>query len=273
MTVKHGSVPFALLEAAEADSWAEIQRHVSPSLKQRFDVEVVRVAGAVVITATKTELPAVNRAWLPGSQPAASRDTIAAIVDHARSRGLRQILIHLPEWSRAPDLTLDGWTVVTPMIRFYQAATPRSCTTHLRVTAIGGADRELFGDIAARGNDAPPFMADGFNSTLGHSGWRHYLAFDGGAPVAAAAVRLHSEVAWCCFAGTLPEHRGKGAQRALLNQRINDAAEAGCRWVTCESLPDRPNAPSFSRINMVATGFVPAYERPSYILRLPEREP
>jgi predicted GNAT superfamily acetyltransferase len=75
-------------------------------------------------------------------------------------------------------------------------------------------------------------------------------------------------VAWCCFAGTVPEHRGKGAQRALLTQRVVDAASVGCAWVTCESLPGRPDAPSFSLANMLAVGFTPAYTRPSILIDL-----
>jgi GNAT superfamily N-acetyltransferase len=266
--IEHDAIPFALLEAAEADSWAEIQGHAAPRLKERFDVAVSRIAGAVVITAPKTDMLAVNRAWLPGNQGSVSSDAIATITDYARSRGLSRLLLHLPDWARGPGLTTDGWESVTPQIRFYQAAGPRSFTSRLRIVAVGPEDGELFGEIAARGNEAPPFMSDGFNSTVGQPGWRHYLAFDGSTPVSAAAVRFHRAVAWCGFAGTLPEHRGKGAQRALLARRIHDAAAAGCSWVTCESLPDGPNAPSFSRANMVATGFIPAYERPSYILRL-----
>jgi GNAT superfamily N-acetyltransferase len=266
--LKVETVPFSLLESAEADSWAEIQGQASPALRERFDVEVSRIAGAVVITAPKSDMLAINRAWLPGSRANITAETMAAISEHARDRGIPQILIHMPDWARPADLAIEGWNAITPLIKFYQRAASRPTYSRLRVATIGPADRGLFGEIAARGNEAPAFMADGFNSTVGLPGWRHYLAFDDDTPIAAAALRLHETVGWLCFAGTLPEHRGKGAQRALIAQRISDAAAAGCAWVTCESLPDRPKNPSVSRMNMVACGFVAAYERPSYLVRL-----
>jgi hypothetical protein len=186
-------IPFSLLEAAEADSWAEIQRHVSPQLKRRFDVEVNRIAGVVVITAPKTDMLAVNRAWLPGRDDTASGETVAAIADHARSRGIPQLLLHMPAWAHGTGLTIEGWQSVTPLTKFYQAAVPRPYNSRLRIVAVGTEHGELFGEIAALGNEAPPFMADGFNSTLGRPGWRHYLAFDESTPISAAGGPLSSE--------------------------------------------------------------------------------
>ena len=261
--------PFALLENAEADSWAEIQTNVSAEFRARFDVAVDRVAGAVVITAPKTDTPALNRAWLPGHLPAVTSDSLAAVLDHVRTRGVARLLVHCPRWATPDGFPIANARPVIPMVKLFQPADLRAeSPSSLSIRAIEVIHRRLFGEVAAQGNEAPPFMADGFNSTVGQEGWRHYLAFDGATPVAAAAVRFHATVAWCCFAGTIPAYRGRGAQRALLARRVSDAAAHGCTWVTCESLPDRPKVPSFSLANMLATGFTPAYERPSFVVDL-----
>jgi GNAT superfamily N-acetyltransferase len=261
--------PFAQLENAEADSWAEIQASVSTNFRDRFGVSVDRVAGAVVITASLTDMPALNRTWLPGQMTAATSDSIAAVLQHARSKGVARLLIHCPTWATPEGFRIVGARVVSPMIKLYQRVNATAFSASpFRIQVVGTADRQRFGEVAARGNDAPPFMADGFNSTIGQAGWRHYLAFEGDVPVAAAAVRFHRDVAWCCFAGTLPAYRGRGAQRALLARRVSDAAAHGCQWVTCESLPDRPGIRSVSLANMLATGFSRAYERPSFIVEL-----
>ena len=264
-------VPFASLECAEADSWAEIQSSVSAEFRDRFDVAIQRVEGAIVVTAPRTEMAALNRAWLPGTHPTATNETIQAVLNYARARGVARLLIHLPGWATKEGLSIPHARTATPMVKLYQRATLKTDTgSPLRIEAIGAADRRLFGEVAALGNEALPHMEDGFNSTVGQSGWRHYLAFADRVPVAAAAVRFYEDVAWCCFAGTLPEYRGRGAQRALLARRVSDAAAAGCRWVTCEALPDRPDARSVSLANMIATGFVAAYERPSLVVNLSE---
>jgi GNAT superfamily N-acetyltransferase len=252
--------PFAQLENAEADSWAEIQASVSTNFRDHFGVSVDRVAGAVVITASRTDMPALNRAWLPGQMTAATSDSIAVVLQHARSKGLARLLIHCPGWAAPEGFPVVGARAVAPMIKLYQrvdAAAFRA--SPFRIEVVGAGYRQLFGEVAALGNEAPPFMADGFSSTIGQAGWRHYLAFEGDVPVAAAAARFHTNVAWCCFAGTLPAYRGRGAQRALLARRVSDAASYGCQWVTCESLPDRPGIRSVSLANMLASGFSRAY--------------
>ena len=262
-------MPFARFEDAEADAWLEIQTSVSAEFRDRFDVGVERVAGVVVITAPRTDMMALNRAWLPGRHPEATRETLDAIMEHARSRGVKRLIVHCPSWASPAGFPLLQAHPVGPMVKLFRRAdvVPEHEST-LRIVRAKPAERQLFGTIAALGNEGPPFMADGFNSTVGQPGWIHYIAFDEDIPVAAAAVRLRAGVAWACFAGTIPEYRGRGAQRALLAQRIRDAASAGCEWVTCEALPDPPNGRSYSLANMLAMGFSRAYERPSFVIDL-----
>ncbi len=62
----------------------------------------------------------------------------------------------------------------------------------------------------------------------GASGFVRYLAFRGGVPAGAASMRIQGEVAQLSGASTLPAHRRKGVQTALLARRLGDAARAGC---------------------------------------------
>ena len=67
------------------------------------------------------------------------------------------------------------------------------------------------------------------------------------------------------YAGTAPEHRGKGAQSALLAARIRRARELGCDAVfteTGEQLPDRPSA---SYRNILRAGFEELYVVPNWL--------
>jgi GNAT superfamily N-acetyltransferase len=62
-------------------------------------------------------------------------------------------------------------------------------------------------------------------------------------------------VAYLSFAGTLPEHRGKGAQNALLAARIRRAAGLGCDVVVTETGERRGDRPSNSYRNILRAGF------------------
>lgn len=264
------SIPFGVLEAAESDSWEEILRNLSAEFRDRFGVAVQRIRGAVVVIAPRSDMLAINRMWLPGAESARVGDTVDEVVDHARTAGTARILAHCPPWAAPADvLASRGFNSVQPLTKLYRRATDDVVAdSPFRIEVVGPRDRGLFGEIAAIGNDAPPFMSAGFNSTVGVPGWRHYLAFDGDVPVAAAGLRIFDDVAWCCFAGTIPSHRGHGAQAALLARRVRDASAAGCSWVTCESSSASPNEPSQSLRNMRRVGFEPAYDRPSFVLDL-----
>ena len=61
------------------------------------------------------------------------------------------------------------------------------------------------------------------------SGWLCWLALDGDEPASAAGMYVAEGAGYLGFAATLPEHRGKGAQSALLAERIRRAARARLR--------------------------------------------
>jgi GNAT superfamily N-acetyltransferase len=86
-------------------------------------------------------------------------------------------------------------------------------------------------------------------------GWTAFLALDGDEPVGAAAVWTDGDAAYLGFAATLPEHRGKGAQRALVAARIEHAVAARCRTLVTETGELRGDRPSASYRNILRFGF------------------
>lgn len=77
-----------------------------------------------------------------------------------------------------------------------------------------------------------------------------YYAVEGGTPIAAAAMTIHDDVAILGGAGTLPDHRGRGAQTRLLAHRLRLAAEAGCTLAVATARPG-----SVSAANLARAGF------------------
>ncbi len=84
-------------------------------------------------------------------------------------------------------------------------------------------------------------------------------------PVAAAALFVDGNVGWTGLAGTLPSHRQRGAQTALLSQRIRDGVTMGCQWFVSECEEETVDHPNPAYHNLLRNGFKLAYVRPNYV--------
>ncbi|WP_420369412.1 GNAT family N-acetyltransferase [Curtobacterium sp. L1-20] len=91
---------------------------------------------------------------------------------------------------------------------------------------------------------------------------RVFGAWDGDELVGAGAVHVVGEVASINTGGTLPSHRQRGVQSALLAARHTAAVEAGCRLLTAETGPAEGN-PSYR--NLVRAGFTHHYDRSNWL--------
>jgi len=83
-----------------------------------------------------------------------------------------------------------------------------------------------------------------------------FFAFDAGKPIATSSLAVHGEVALLAGAATIPEARGRGAQRALLTARLQLAAGLGCTLAVMGAAPGSP-----SQRNAERSGFRIAYTR------------
>lgn len=102
---------------------------------------------------------------------------------------------------------------------------------------------------------------------VGRPRWHHWGAFDGDRLVSAGILYVHGEVGRLFNAGTLPAHRGRGAQGALLARRMREACALGCRWVTAETADDLPDKPNPSVHNLARLGWRLLHRRPAWMPR------
>lgn len=87
-------------------------------------------------------------------------------------------------------------------------------------------------------------------------GFSRYLARRGGAVAGGASLRVGDGVAQLCGAATLPGHRRRGVQTALLLSRLDRAREAGCDVAVVTTQPG-----SKSMENVQRQGFQLLYVR------------
>jgi hypothetical protein len=262
------------LEEAEMEAFADLYRAASPEVVAASGLSVAEVADAILIAANRIDVLALNRVIGLGLRGSPSDPALAAVLNALEGTGSPRCFVPL-----AP---VDGYETLSDRVerlglRHYNnwmrlrrdlhdlSDLPVAASIQLEVRQIDSADAHAFGDLVATAFDYPPAIAPLAAQTIGRPRWYHYLAFDGGAPIAAAAMYLAGEAAWFGFAATDAAHRRRGAQRALIVRRLKDAADAGCKWISVETAEDTAtkDAPSFR--NLRRLGFEIAYRRPNYL--------
>jgi len=98
-------------------------------------------------------------------------------------------------------------------------------------------------------------------------GFVRYLARRGRELAGGASLRVHEGVAQLCGAATLPAHRRRGVQSALLAARLADAARRGCDLAVVTTQPG-----SKSQENVQRSGFELLYARAVLIKEPRNRE-
>lgn len=132
-------------------------------------------------------------------------------------------------------------------------ATPEDCESVREVYASSGMQQEWVQVAAAN---------------LGAPGWHHYLALEGGRPVALASMFVSDKYAWCLPGWSLPEYRHRGYQRALAVRRVEAAREFGCEWVST-NVDVTEDPIGFTVRSYTRLGFELLYVRTTYIRHHP----
>lgn len=147
----------------------------------------------------------------------------------------------------------------------YQPLTPAAdppapVDPRLQTRLILGGEEEIWSQISARGWSEHlewiEFLLSLGRVTASADGSLCFFAHLDGEPVATAVLICHSGVAYLAGASTVPEARRQGAQRALLEARMNMAASQGCDLVMMCAQPG-----SASQRNAERQGFRIAYTR------------
>lgn len=132
---------------------------------------------------------------------------------------------------------------------------PLPAETSLRVAEVtDAAAAETWARVVAMAYGLPDALP-ALVAVPERDGWSAWLTLDGDEPAAAAAVWVDGAQAYLGFAGTLPEHRGKGGQAALFAARIEHARARGCTTLVTETGEQLPDRPSGSYRNILRAGF------------------
>jgi GNAT superfamily N-acetyltransferase len=133
------------------------------------------------------------------------------------------------------------------------------------VRIVGDHERDVWARTAAEGwrelIEFKDFMADLMRVSASREGGLDFLAELDREPIAAGSLAIYDGVALLAGASTIPEWRRRGAQRALLNYRLDYAAKMGCELAMICTEPG-----SASQRNAQYYGFIVAYTRIKWAL-------
>jgi hypothetical protein len=163
-------------------------------------------------------------------------------------------------------LAASGFGAYTHLVKWVRDGSPaKTSATGLRIERAGPGEAEAMDEVLLAAFVGRPQSVPLASAMVGRPHWHHYVARNGDALVAAAAMYVREGFAWLGAAGTLASHRSRGAQGALIARRIDDARALGCHTFTTETAPDQPEKPNPSSQNMERAGFQVAYRRPSWV--------
>ena len=261
------------LERIEGSVWEELFRAAAPGLRKEHGLSTRRAACATLLLAPDLDILAFNRATGLGLEAPADRRAIGWIAEAFTAARVRRYFV--PVAPIAEPSALSSWLTSSGLRPYNQwvklirgVEDAPAVETRLRIEEAGADHAAEIGRIVSTGFNWPTWVGDWIAATVGRAGWIHYLAYDGNTPIATAAQYHSPPYGWLGWAATLPEHRGLGAQSALLSRRIVDARARGCTILTMETAENRPDRPSVSNRNAIRAGFRIAYHRPNFIYEM-----
>ena len=258
----HASTPTDRdLEAAEAAALLDAWRAAPAGIAAAHGVASARIAGgACLAVASRPESRVLNHAVGMGAEGPVTDDDLDAMQRFYADVGVDHFVAAHGEL--ADRLRLRGFRDDYAWTRFGRDASPAPArATDLRIAEAreGGP----IGEIVASAFDMPPDFADWMGAIAGRPGWTWLVAWSGEVAAGVGALFAHGEVGWLGFGATRPEHRGRGAQGAILAGRIERARELGLRRLVTETGVPGEDGPGPSYRNILRAGFEEIEVRPN----------
>lgn len=258
------------LEQIECSYWLKYYRRDSI-----FTTYASIIGDGIMCAVPDVDVLAMNRAVGIGIKHPLDQSTIDHIINFYKLAGSSRFFIQLPPAAvnertvglldEADFKCHNTWT------KFCRRLGPVTVSDHddLEISSVDEATSDLYSQVIFMSFDwTDSRLASWLASTVGTDGYQHYLVSKGGKAIAAGALYVEGEMASMAFAGTLEPFRGMGAQRLLLETRLNDAYRLGAKFITAETATQTTVQEVPSYRNMVKAGFEAVYHRQNWLRTL-----
>lgn len=136
----------------------------------------------------------------------------------------------------------------------------------VRTRLAGIDDAAIFGKLMCAGFGFPTGLEPLWSCLVGKKGWVCFIAELEGTPVGTGAMFIEDGCAWVGGGATLAEYRNRGAQKALINARLNEGLAQGVSLFAVETGQPQEGQPNISFGNLTKAGFKLSYIRKNYLL-------
>lgn len=119
------------------------------------------------------------------------------------------------------------------------------------VQEVNGTEAQLLGRVHEQGLSYPPplrtLLGRQLAGRLEAQNTRGFLAMVDGQPAGTGLLTIVDGIGYLGHASTKPEHRGRGAQTALIRARVNRATQMGCDHLVTFTVPGSSSERNTSR--------------------------
>ena len=258
---------YDLIESAALNDFAH---SASKKTIEKCGIKIFPVGGVNALITSKIDVLAFNRVVGLGIKESIDENIVDIILNKIDANKVKRFFIQIH-----PEVYSDQLRRLLEIHDFYHYnnwvrlvrdnSPPHKVKTNLEIKNITKNENKSFSEIAVKAFEWPDELEDWIASSVGRKNWYHYIAFEKNIPVATAAFFHSGDYAWFDFAATLSEHRGKGAQSALLAKRIDDCRKLGVKTIIVETTEQTSKKESPSYRNVLKAGFKEAYKRPNFI--------
>ena len=257
------------VEHAEMFAFEDAYRAAPPDFAAGTGMRYEWLGAALLVSLPAIDAKVFNRVLGLGTIEPATEEIIdralahfheSRVYDHAFPVTGDTQPAEVSEWLHRRGMQpIDSW------VKVYRDNAPvQPIKTDLRVVEIGPDAAWHFADAVSEGFGSPDWQGYWLSALVGRPGWRIYVAYDGDTPAATGAMFVRDGVAWLGFGATRPEFRRRGAQGAIMAQRLQDGIDMGCKWFVTETWEPGPDEPNPSLNNMYRSGFQFAFRRLNY---------
>jgi GNAT superfamily N-acetyltransferase len=257
-------------DLVESEAWTDFSNSAPVSTMENCGIKVFPVGGVYATMTSKIDVIAFNRVVGLGINKPIDDRIIDIILNKIETYKVERFFIQVHPEVYSDDirklLVSKNFYHYNNWVRLIRDNSPAKKTkTNLNIKTIEVNESKASAQIVVNAFEWPEELVDWIAAPVGRKKWHHYMAFENNVPVATAAFYLGGEYAWFDFAATHPQHRGKGAQSALLAERIEDCRALGVKEMIVETAEQTTEKESPSYRNVLKSGFKEAYKRPNFL--------
>lgn len=261
----------AMAEDIEIRAWRDIVTAAPVWLRLSTQLAAEDVDGTLLLSSRGIRSLLFNRVIGLGERAPATDEQISRIRERYWSRGISSYWVHVGPYAQPSRLGRilhahglkpykRSWV---KMVRPARRVTSAPSEVHVRRARV--EDAHFVASIVGPAFDLQQHAAELFAQLIDRPRWAIYVAELNGEIIATAGMYCEGEWAYLAFAATRAKYRRRGAQRALMQARINHASDAGYSWIATETgFPLAADEPSPSYDNMLWAGFRPIAIRDNY---------